>query len=68
MTNQEFTKTAKRTADLNLQLIETIADLVNEGRLDISEELAEMLNFCLDINFQLFRLSNEKMKENADIL
>jgi hypothetical protein len=68
MTNQEFIKTAKRTADLNLQLIETIADLANDNRITISEELAEMLNFCLDINFQLFRLSNEKIIENVNVL
>jgi hypothetical protein len=68
MNYQEFTIAAKRTADLNLQLIEILADMSNDGKIIISEELAEMLNFCLDVNFQLFRLSNEKILENAYLL
>jgi hypothetical protein len=68
MNYQEFTLAAKRTADLNLQLIEILADMSNDGKIIISEELAEMINFCLDVNFQLFRLSNEKILENAYLL
>lgn len=68
MTTEEILHISKRVADTNLQLIEIIADLSNSDKIHISEELAEMLNFCLDINFQLYRLTTEKLKENADIL
>lgn len=70
MNNKEyaFVDITRRTADLNIQLIEIIGELTNNGRLEISEELAEMLNFCLDLNFNLYALSNEKITENADIL
>lgn len=68
MTNFEFAQLTKRTSDMNLQLIEIMAELANDGKIEIGEELAEMLNFCLDLNFQLYRLSNEKIKENANVL
>lgn len=68
MTNIDFFIYVRKTADLNLQLIETILQLETNETFRISDELREMLEYVLEINWQTYRLTNEKLLENGYVL
>lgn len=68
MTNIDFLIYVRKTADLNLQLIETILQLETNETFIISDELREMLEYVLEINWQTYRLTNEKLLENGYVL
>lgn len=68
MNNIDFFVSARKTADLNLQLIETILQLETNETFIISDELREMLEYVLEINWQQYRLTNEKLLENGYVL
>lgn len=68
MNNIDFFISARKTADLNLQLIETILQLETNETFIISDELREMLEYVLEINWQQYRLTNEKLLENGYVL
>lgn len=68
MNNIDFFISARKTAELNLQLIETILQLETNETFIISDELREMLEYVLEINWQQYRLTNEKLLEYGYVL
>ena len=68
MNNTDFFKYARNNADINLQLIETILTLDDNTNFKLSEELIEMLECVMEKNWQMYRLTNEKLIENGILL
>ena len=68
MSNLYFLLHSQKTADVNLQLIETILELDNTVNFKISDELREMLEYILEINWQQYRLTNENLKTYGYVL
>lgn len=66
MTNKEFEIRTLKTCDINLQFLETLADMQDD--LNFSNELNEMLDFIIELNLQQFRLTNEKLANYGDVL
>ena len=67
MTDLQYLQISRKCADINLQLIETILQLENSGKGKLSDELREMLEYSLQINWQTYRLTNEKLQQH-DVL
>ena len=68
MNNTDFFKYARNNADINLQLIETILLMDDKTNFKLSEELTEMLECVLEKNWQMYKLTNEKLIENGILL
>lgn len=66
MTDLKLLQVARKTAEYNLDLIEVIleTDINNQ----ISEELKEILEYSLELNYQLYRLTSEKLNEYGILL
>jgi len=74
MNNREYLINTLKIADTNLQFFETLYDLTGVTNkdlkisLEITPELINMLNFVMEINLQQFRLTNQKLLENGNVL
>lgn len=57
-----------------MQFFETLYDLTGvtnkdlKASLEITPEFINMLNFVMEINLQQFRLTNQKLLENGNVL
>lgn len=67
ITDIQYLQSARKAADINLQLLETLIQLGEAEQINISAELLEMIEYALELNWQQYRLTTEKLKEN-DVL
>lgn len=68
MTQEQYYQLVKKCADINLQLLETIITLGESGYIEITDELREMLEYTLELNWQNYRLTSEKLTDNGFLL
>lgn len=66
MNQRNFDIMALKVADMNLQFLETITDL--KEQLNVSDELQNMIDFIFELNFQQYRMLNEKLTKNDNVL
>lgn len=68
MNENQYLQLVKKCSDINLQLIETLLTLGESGYIEITAELREMLEYTLEINWQNYRLTSEKLNKNGFLL
>jgi hypothetical protein len=68
MKELQYLQLVKKCSDINLQLIETLITLGESGYIEITDELREMLEYTLELNWQNYRLTSEKLNQNGFLL
>ena len=63
-----YPQTARKAADINLHLLATIVQLGQAEQINLSPALLEMIEYALEINWQLYRLSTEKLNDYGNVL
>lgn len=63
ITDIQYLHSARKAIDINLHLLATIIQLGEAEQIQINDGLREMIEYALELNWQQYRLTTEKIVE-----